>query len=130
MENTDYSIKYLKTCACGCGTKFNGRLNQKYFNTSHKAKANNLKAAKRRKELSSIFARMEVNYFIFLEMKENDKLGVWFDISEVIRKGFDPNIPTNQLKNSKDGSIHHRIADFVYKISEDGLQIIIHQYNN
>jgi hypothetical protein len=102
MENTDYSIKYLKTCACGCGTKFNGRLNQKYFNTSHKAKANNLKAAKRRKELSSIFARMEVNYFIFLEMKENDKLGVWFDISEVIRKGFDPNIPTNQLKNSKD----------------------------
>ena len=76
------------------------------------------------------FEKMERCYLLLQKIKEEGKLKVWMPISDLTRKGFDPNIPTTRLKDKKTGTEHMVLLNFAYRISDEGTQIIIFELNN
>ena len=51
-------------------------------------------------------------------------------VSDLSRKGFDPNIPTTRLKDKDTGIEYMVLLNFAYRVSDEGTKIIIFDLNN
>ncbi len=131
MENEILQLggPHLKECKC-CGIEFYGRRNQKFVNTAHKAQYNNEKRALKTEKLKPIFKRMRTSYEVLNNYAKNGKLGRWMYITDLIKEGFDANIPTNLIKSKEDGAEYYKLLDYAYRLSEDGTKIIIQKVND
>ena len=128
MENEILQLggPHLKECNC-CGIEFYGRRNQKFIDTKHKANYNNQKNAMKREKLSPLFKKMTTSYGVMENCKKGDLLDRWINITDLIKEGFDANIPTNLIKSKTDGKQFYKLLDYAFRLSEDGTKIIIHQ---
>lgn len=117
---------HLKACKC-CGLEFYGRRNQKFIDTTHKANYNNQKNAVKREKLSPVFKKMATSYYVMENYQRRDMLDRWIHITDLIKEGFDANIPTNLIKSKTDGKQFYKLLEYAFRLSEDGTKIIIHQ---
>ena len=81
-------------------------------------------------EVKPTFEKMELCYRLLQKIKEEGKLKVWIPISDLTRKGFDPNIPSTRLKDKKTGAEYMVLINFAYRVSDEGTKIIIVELNN
>jgi len=116
---------YVTECACGCGYEFNGRKNQKFLNERHKSKHNNALRSERNKKLTPYFKKMEVSYRLLKKAYDRGDNNAWIKISDLTRDGFDPNIPVEQEKDQYSGEITWVLANYGFRISQNGLEIWI-----
>ena len=110
---------HYKVCECGCETEFYGRKNQKYVDSTHKSRVNNLKRQNNDDLFRSTFSQIRLNYHTLIEcLLLVDKDG-WVAYRELVKLGFDPDAPFGRAWN-KDRNIEFKsILDVAFRLSDN-----------
>ena len=109
---------HLKTCPCGCGTKFRGRRNQKYLNNDHRYVVNNNKQSQENDKFSQDFFQVRLNHRILSENHNPIDETKWIFIGQLTKDGFNPDAYSKQSKNEQDDEFKY-ILDLAYRLSDD-----------